>query len=183
MAKKASTNATLSPTHEAQVTIMALERAAQVLKESMGKGGKSLAPGGYPVALSIDITGDVVKGVNYRTQSKEGCSISDEELLVALCVGKSSSDIREMLVEAFDHIDRSQTTPGQAMFAAATTTVQGFVREIAQERKYWAKKPGQSKKGPVSGKPRVEVTGTVGVNKADLSVMLTIEGESTKEAA
>lgn len=165
-------------------TIAALERAISVLEESLPKGARDIDPGSYPIALTIDLTGDIVKGAPTTTTSKESATFTRDELLNALCVGKSIGDVEDMVQEGINAIQAAEErTGGASVLAAATEALTKSIEVVARARGRWEKKKGKAKKGATTGKPRVMVTGTIGVNGADMAVELTIDEGKAKKAA
>lgn len=176
--------ATLSPDDlKLSVAASAMERGAKVLRERLPSNAADIDAGSYPVALTIEITGDIVKGKPETEDDKECPKFSDDELLIALFSGKTAGEVQELVEPAIEAIIRARENAGTAgAIEKAKVLLSDAVKTYAKSRGEWITKAGKTSKGKTTGKPRISIDGTFGFNEVDMSVELVVEANAEKPA-
>lgn len=148
------------------LVVAALKRAtAQV--ESLDGGKDALPEGGYPVALTIDIAGDVTVGASKDDTTTN--DFTDRELLGAVMSLAKPGEIDGWIDEAVAQIKKAKkdtTTAG--LIKSACQAVSDAADRSAKKRRLRKIKAGA--KGSVSGKPTVSASGTVDVGVVQITV-------------
>lgn len=160
--------------HTHALIAAALKRAtAQV--ESLDGGKDALPEGGYPVALTIDIAGDVVVGA-----AKEGTTandFSDKDLLGAVMSLMKPEEIDAWIDEAVAQLKKAAKDQTLAtMLKSTAKTIADAADRAAKKRRLRKDKAGA--RGAVSGKPTVSVSGTVDIGV----VQITVGGEAAPDS-
>jgi len=161
------------------LAIAALNRAITVLEKSLpgGKAKPRLEAGSYPIALDIDIAGDIVKAERAETAERQTPDFKPDDLLAGMCVGKTEEEVEELVGRAAGALrDARQTKAGAAGLASAAEMIERTIEAVAKKRRMWRITPAGTREGAVTGSPSVHVAGTVGVNGADVDVVIDVDG-------
>lgn len=175
MGKRNGSKSAGKPDTGAAIVLAALKRAQSQI-ESLPGAKDELPEGGYPVSLSVSISGDVTVGA-----AKDATTVNDftdRELLHGVMALMPADDVAEWVDEAVAKIKASRKDKAEAAaIKQAGNEVAQAADAAAKKHRLRKKRPGA--KGSVSGKPSVLVNG-----QADVSpISITVSGDAGERDA
>lgn len=161
---KAKTNTNGSTPLENTIARYALERAGKAVS---ALGDAELAPGSYPFALDVSITGELL--VEAGSPPGEPQTIADirpNEVLAGLIGSVPAADRKRVISAALGEWKLANPEARKAMLADADAVV----LSAAKARKMTAETTPTGRKGAVKCKPGVRITGSAGAQTVRVEV-------------
>lgn len=156
--------ATKAETQQQTIARYALERAGGVVK---ALGDAELAPGSYPFALDVSITGELlVKNPAPAGEPETVADIKPAEILAGLVGSVPDSEQARLLSEALGAWKNAAPDARKELLARADKVVLA----AAKKRKMTAERGTPARRGAVECKPSVRITGSAGSQVVEVEV-------------
>jgi hypothetical protein len=159
----------------ARAAIAAMKRAISQLEGRLDDDAPTLAAGSYPVAIEVSIAGDVTVAAPRTIAAKEETSFKDGELLAAIFAGESEERLHSVIADAVRRLaDAPKDGDLRVKIDGARSLIDTLAFKAATAKRLIKRTLERSTAGAVSGAPHVEVTGTIGVNGADVELVMDV---------
>jgi len=147
----------------------ALKRAMAVVDAEIGKG--ALTAGGYPVCLDVHIEGDITVGKASEPGEPKTVPAFNRDMLLAAIFHAAGDDGTALVGRAISKIKRAMDGGKAAEdLAKSCKACSALAEDLALKRGVTEEKQSPARKGAVSGKPSVAITGTAGAHSVEVEL-------------
>ncbi len=145
--------------------LAALTRACKAVEGKIDPGEADLPPGGLPVDITVRIAGDLVVGQGTPAGDPLDVPAAETEDLLALMISavavETLPDAMRGYVQVLKDADRGDTE-AKARLEAGRVRLRDAIETACRSKRFVRAVARPARKGSVTGKPAVTISGSVG---------------------